>query len=249
VRYDSIYLSPHLDDAVLSCGGQIATETAAGRRALVVTVAAGDPPAGELSPFALELHALWGSRPGMSAMRRVEDEAACRRLGAELLHWEVPDSIYRRSARDGRALYPHGRAIFAEPDREEEPLIADCARRIQALPAHDRLVAPLAVGGHVDHRIVRMAAERARPTALLHYEDFPYVRRFWALRRAMGRRAGWVAEVVPLAPEALRAKVEAIEAYASQVGSLFPGPGGVEKEVLGWARKVGGERLWRRARA
>ena len=41
-RYHAIYLAPHLDDAVLSCGGQIFERTARGENVLVVTVMAGD---------------------------------------------------------------------------------------------------------------------------------------------------------------------------------------------------------------
>ena len=40
---DHLYLSPHFDDAALSCGGQIATWTAAGQSVLVVTITGGDP--------------------------------------------------------------------------------------------------------------------------------------------------------------------------------------------------------------
>lgn len=39
---DAIHLSPHLDDVVLSCGGQIAARCGRGESVLVVTLAAGD---------------------------------------------------------------------------------------------------------------------------------------------------------------------------------------------------------------
>jgi len=45
-------LSPHSDDAVLSCGGLLAMEAAQGRPAHVVTVLAGPAPSLEkLTPF------------------------------------------------------------------------------------------------------------------------------------------------------------------------------------------------------
>ncbi len=43
--YRHIVLSPHLDDAALSCGGFIARMTAAGERVLVVNVCSGIPSA------------------------------------------------------------------------------------------------------------------------------------------------------------------------------------------------------------
>ncbi|MGH2521295.1 MAG: PIG-L deacetylase family protein, partial [Anaerolineales bacterium] len=52
-----LYLSPHFDDAALSCGGTIHQQTRQGERAVVVTVCAGDSPPGPLSAFAQTLHA------------------------------------------------------------------------------------------------------------------------------------------------------------------------------------------------
>ena len=49
--YDTIFLAPHLDDVVLSCGGQIFLETEAGNSVLVVTIMAGDPPQRTLTTF------------------------------------------------------------------------------------------------------------------------------------------------------------------------------------------------------
>jgi LmbE family N-acetylglucosaminyl deacetylase len=81
----AVYLSPHLDDAALSCGGQIAQQTAAGLPVLIVTLMAGDPPARPLSPFAQQLHTRWQlhDAPTAVAARRAEDTAACRHLAAE----------------------------------------------------------------------------------------------------------------------------------------------------------------------
>src|SRR5258705_8534487 len=59
--YDHIYLSPHLDDAALSCGGAIARHANAGARVLVVTLCtAAPPPAGPFSDFANAVHQSWG---------------------------------------------------------------------------------------------------------------------------------------------------------------------------------------------
>ena len=59
-HYDAIYLAPHLDDAALSCGGQIYQLTAVGKQVLIVTIIAGDPPQNVVySDFARELHERW----------------------------------------------------------------------------------------------------------------------------------------------------------------------------------------------
>ncbi|HOU40916.1 MAG TPA: PIG-L family deacetylase [Promineifilum sp.] len=60
-RYDHLYLSPHFDDAILSCGGQIARHTAAGQSVLVVTITGGDPPDNPPSDTVAMLHRRWAA--------------------------------------------------------------------------------------------------------------------------------------------------------------------------------------------
>src|SRR5688500_5967071 len=88
--YDWIYFSPHLDDVALSCGGQIYTATQAGERVLIVTVTAGDPVA-PVSTYAASLHSRWKLVTDATQVRREEDLAACAILGADAIHWTVPD--------------------------------------------------------------------------------------------------------------------------------------------------------------
>src|SRR5512139_3118661 len=76
-----IYLSPHLDDAALSCGGLIWEQVHAGDTVSVWTICAGDPPNGSLSPFAEALHARWQSGIEAAVLRREEDVTSCLLLG------------------------------------------------------------------------------------------------------------------------------------------------------------------------
>ncbi len=52
-----IYLSPHYDDAALSCGGAIVRHDLASEAALVATIFGGKPDYARLSPFAHSIHA------------------------------------------------------------------------------------------------------------------------------------------------------------------------------------------------
>ena len=87
---DSIYLSPHLDDVALSCGGQIhqLTHRPGGQEVLIVTLMAGVPPPGPVSAFAREQHVAWGfaaDEPDHQEIGRVVVEArrADRSSGAD----------------------------------------------------------------------------------------------------------------------------------------------------------------------
>src|SRR6516164_6338526 len=77
-----IFLSPHLDDVVYSCGGTLGVQVSSGLHPLVITIFAGIPPTNtDLSPFALQKHREWGAdqtkEPGhIIKVRRQEDAGA-----------------------------------------------------------------------------------------------------------------------------------------------------------------------------
>jgi len=182
-----VYLSPHLDDAVLSCGGRIWQQVQAGERALVVTIFAGVPsPDAPLSPFAQALHALWGLADAIAA-RREEDTAALALLQAEAVYWPYLDCIYRR-APDGSFFCDGEETLFGEVHPAEGALIAELAGRFRALTLEQggTLYAPLAVGHHVDHQVVRRAV--AGIEDVVYYEDYPYAEEPGALEAALGRK-------------------------------------------------------------
>jgi LmbE family N-acetylglucosaminyl deacetylase len=236
-----IYLSPHFDDAVLSCGGLIFEQTRQGIQAEIWTIMAGNPPAGPLSEFARQNHALWGLPGGEEtvAMRRAEDKAAAAIVGAELIHLDFPDCIYRRSSK-GDYLYTGTVMTSPAPgDRKLPRRIATALR--SGLSQDDLLVCPLSLGGHVDHILVRQAAESLqRP--LLFYADIPYVlNNPQMLEPAV---AGLESRSYPVSVTSLEAWLEGVAAYRSQLDSLFKGQGSLYDAIRScWARECG-LRLW-----
>lgn len=242
-KYDAIYLSPHLDDAVLSCGGQIAGQTAAGISILIVTITAGDPPPGPLSEFAQLLHQRWDAAADAVAMRRAEDAAACAILGADYVHWDYYDCIYRRDGL-GNVIYPTWNDVISSLSAADLPLIDRLAAHMAQLPPTPHVYAPLAVGNHADHQVTRAAAEKWLGSRLRYYEDYPYVAAIGALDAVLGQDGDWEPVIVPLTPADLAAKYAAIEAYKSQLSTFFQDRADLEARVGGYAREVGGERWW-----
>lgn len=248
-RYHTLYLSPHLDDAALSCGGQIHQQTAAGHPVLIVTITAGDPPAVAPSPFAQSLHTRWQLAGEVVAGRRAEDIAACHRLGADYRHWDIPDCVYRVHPESGTALYASEESLFGPVHPAEAPLVAALAQRMAALPPCRRVIAPLAAGRHVDHQLVRAAAEQWLGNNLIYYEDYPYVQQPGKLAAAPAfSPADWRATIIPLSPADLQAKYEAIACFHSQLSTFFADTADLERQVGGYASTIGGERLWQRGR-
>lgn len=267
--YDHIYLSPHLDDAALSCGGQIFAATSAGQSVLIVTITAVDAPADDLSDFAAQLHARWESSAagkdaaGVIAQRRAEDALAARILGADVLHWPYFDCIYRRHPATAAPLYESTPALFGPVDPAEDGLVDELAGALSMLPEGARFIAPLGVGNHVDHQITRAAAERAYGRDLWYYEDYPYTAIPGALEAALpeGERDHWVEETILLGEAAVEAKIAAIMAFKSQLSSFFAGPDDLARQVRDEGQRVLGcvrqradsgmpypaaERVWRR---
>lgn len=241
-----VYLSPHLDDAVFSCGGLIARQTANDEKVTVVTVCAGDTPVGELTPFAAELHRRWGGSGSPVAARRAEDRMACGRLGASAVHLEVPDAVYRRDA--GEALYPDESMVFGSL----HPADADLVTRMAALleekcPAQARLYCPSVLGGHVDHRLTRLAAERlGRP--LWYYQDMPYAARGGVAPADLPLPTG-IVTAVPLVDEEVQQWIDGIGEYRSQLSTFWPTENALYRELTEMLERSGGLRFLRPAGA
>lgn len=243
----AVYLSPHLDDVVLSCGGQVAERVRAGETVWVVTVFTADETAGTVSDFAAGLHRVWRLPAPVVEARRREDRAACARLGAVPRHWTELEAIYRPRPRAAGSLYPDRESLFGPVDSADAGLQAALAERIRQLPDSCEVLSPLAVGAHVDHVLVRRAAESALGARLGYYEDYPYV--VWQREALAAALAGaeWVERTLPLSRAALESKVQAIAAYTSQLRPLFGGRWRMAFRVRSFARRRGGERVWRRA--
>jgi len=213
-----IYLSPHFDDAVLSCGGLIFEQTRQGLQAEIWTIFAGDAPAGPLSPLALRCQADWGIPDvhELVAARREEDQAAADIVGAEIAYFSLPDCIYRRTA-TGEPLYPE--EVFVPFHPFDQGLDADIAAVLASeLEPEDTLVSPLAIGEHVDHRLARLAAERLdRP--LRYYADIPYVFRRPDMLAPAAQ--GMASDLYPVSEDGLHAWIAGVAAYQTQMVMLF----------------------------
>lgn len=255
-----LFLAPHCDDAGLSCGGQIAQLTKRGERVVIFTVMAGDPPFDfKPTPFMETLHARWGFKGDPMAGRRGEDEIAARLLGAEVKFGPYPDAVYRTDPQTGQALYASEGAIFGPVHAADPVLLTRRAAVVQAIfklfemGPGDTIHAPLGIGRHVDHQVVRdmgKALVRWRPNSPLYfYEDYPYAAR----QGEAGVKATLASldmELVPqihaLDPVAIDSRLDAIACYKSQLTSFnWDSPVTMAKEVRTYIAQRGGEREWR----
>ncbi len=248
--YDAIYLAPHLDDVALSCGGQVFLRCQAGESVLILTIMAGDTDkqggkATAVSTFAQSLHDRWQLANNIIAQRRAEDSRACQILGADYLHWEIPDCIYRGEPGTAVSYYGSEESLWGSIHPQENTLIDILANRFASLPAHNTIISPLALGNHVDHQIVRKAAEHHFGPNLCYYEDYPYAAAISEIKTTLQTEGiGWHNKTIPLTKAALEARYTAVAAYHSQLSTFFQDRADLESQISAYVEQVGGERIW-----
>jgi LmbE family N-acetylglucosaminyl deacetylase len=234
-----IYLSPHLDDAVLSAGGLIYEQTQSGIPVEIWTFMCGYAPPGDVSPFAQLQHTQWGfaSAEETTRMRREEDKSAAALVGATAVHFDFLDCIYRRGS-NGDWLYSD---IFPPIHPEDARLPTQIAEAITTrLQPDDVLVCQLSVGSHVDHVLVRQGAELLGFP--LRYDiDVPYI--FYKPEELSSKSAGMQELVHPIREAGLHRWKEAALAYKSQIvvlGEAFNTPEKAGRSIqVYWAEQKG----------
>jgi LmbE family N-acetylglucosaminyl deacetylase len=234
-----LYLSPHMDDAVLSCGGQMAAQIERGERVRVLNIFAGIPDYTRLSAYAERQHNKWGRPADPVSTRRIEDERVLDDLGAEVEYWEFYDCIYRQA--NGEFLYTHHDAVFGPIHPAETALIATLTHNLRRLTEtwpEAVFYAPIGAGGHVDHRLVRASAVALQRTGLpvQFYEDFPYVAREGVLGEAQAELpVTWTSHLTPID---VARKIATIAGYASQLLAVFHDPDAMPDVVRGYASSL-----------
>lgn len=241
-----VVVSPHRDDAAFSLGLSIRSWLAAGHSVSV------------LNCFTKSDYAPYSDVEALHANDRVSFVSALRRR--EDIAWQ---RLYK------------GRLAFRDLDLLDAPLRLACAvdevLRAEIRPG-DRavarvagaitkslktsgvaLVAPLAVGDHIDHRVCRQAVldavtDLAIPLAF--YEDLPYAAREGEAGGLADIAAGLSGELQPVfageaakdMPSTVQRKARLAECYDSQIDSE------VVQQIASFSEHYGGrERLWANA--
>ena len=236
-----IYISPHLDDAILSAGGQIYEQVRAGNTVEIWTLFCGFPEDENISPLAQSLHSEWGFHSAEETVRsrREEDRRAAEILGARTVYFDFLDCIYRRG-REGEWLYSSN--TFVPPHADDADLLVRIKNALlKRLVDGDNLVCPLAIGGHVDHVIARRATEETG-VRLWFYADIPYLldnpSALDPLQKTMQQ-----SEKQRISRKGLIAWQEGAAAYSSQISLEFESHKKMRKAIARYGRR--GVRLWK----
>lgn len=237
-----IYISPHLDDAIYSAGGLIYEQIQSGFPVEIWTVMARIPEHDILSSFAKDIHREWGtsSTEETIKLRRAENEKAAAIVGAKNHYLDFVDSLYRighkRKARYLNSFSP----IHEEEDHLPERIAEELSKLLEP---GDHVVCPLALGGHVDHVIVRQAVEKSVISPLF-VADVPYImgasRSLWRETLMMKK------EIHAISEEGLLAWIKGIGSYESQIKVEFDSIERMKRQITAYWKKYKGIRLWRK---
>jgi len=258
----NIFISPHLDDIALSCGGTVRRLANQGRRPVIASLCTADAPPGQpLSPAAQHEHWQWqlGDRPYQA--RCAEDTQVAAMLGALPLHLGLLDAIYRHDD-EGRPLYEGkqfmgGQVHPYDWDHNYPDVFKAIERAVRDGAAADsdgslRVFCPLTVGGHVDHIVARRAVEavcQPRRIPIRYYEDYPYAAKDpQALKPYLDGAGQWLPTLIALTPEEVETRIAAIALFRSQLFALFgdSAVASMADRVREYVARVGGERYWER---
>lgn len=228
-RHRHIFLSPHFDDVVYSCGGTLGVQVSCGLTPLVITIFGGIPDNDTvLSPFARQQHRQMGANSNESVgavveHRRQEDAAALDSLGVDYLWLDYPEAIYR-----GNPAYYTSEQQLIGGEVNPNDLWIDKQLAQDLLALQNRLpdaawYVPLGIGRHVDHQIVSSAADRLvqHGSTVYLYEEFPYVLEAKALDARLNELGGSFEPALVEMSEMLPFRLEAADLYTSQVQNNF----------------------------
>lgn len=226
----AVFVSPHLDDAVLSCAALMRAMAEVAPVTVVTVFSAADEPPHTRAARTFLRQCGASDAEVLFAERRAEDVAVLDGLGVRHVHLGHPDALFRRR-RDPSGLLRRAGRVLPELDhryptfrfdidlgrvsRGDRPLAERLVEQVGALAGDAVVFAPLGVGRHVDHLLARSVGERL---GAVLYADFPYTARDPAGEaRAAGALTPW-AWTADLA-----AKAPVIAGYRTQVDALFPG--------------------------
>jgi LmbE family N-acetylglucosaminyl deacetylase len=186
-----VFVSPHLDDAMLSAGGLI-DYLSDKTKVIVVSVFTANSPA----PYTYSAqHMLkivdFRNFDEFYVARRAEDAQAVKSAGAEVVHLDFVDAITRKKQSAGTLakwlgkflpefmhVYPIYRLniLGGKISKHDQGLMTDLAAKLKEVAAtypNAQVFGPAGVGNHVDHLIVSQVCKQSFGN-MIEWLDYPY---------------------------------------------------------------------------
>ena len=247
-----IFISPHFDDAVLSCGGLMGKLSERKANVVSITVFTKEPPVGKPLPLIAQgFHQAWNSGENPYEIRKEEEKNVLNKLNSAYKWLEKPDVIYR---------YPEvkfkNNVLFTGVSPEEDPILPEITDEFLKIvnDAPDCYIfAPLGIGEHPDHLVVNLALRSIKnfhpQLNLFFYEDFPYAITGDRNKRLAKYGLKLKSKNIDI-DKMLGKRIELIKLYKSQLEDVFEEPvDKIDQVVEDYCEQVGlknrpQERYW-----
>ncbi len=186
-----IFVSPHLDDAILSCGNAIISlKDHVHVSVVTIFTESGECPESLSAKEFLKQCGISDSKK-LFLERRREDEKVFRKLNVSWKHLGFSDALWRKRSTNGKLrsylgsflpellhTYPTYRFHVSSGQISKQDLSLMCLAENAIelfVQGHNNAILffPLGIGSHVDHVIAREIGARFSGD-IVFYEDFPY---------------------------------------------------------------------------
>lgn len=221
-----IVISPHFDDAVLSCGGLLLALS--GKVDLTIvnvfTKAHGGPYTLSARKFLKDSHED-NDAIRLYQSRFEEDREALSKIKVKIINLGLQEALFRKKNKQhflGNVLpefdhvYPTYRWHITKTIASNDPAVSQLKKALKDLPSKNEFIfAPYGIGDHADHKVVRQVCEELFPSVIL-YSDFPY--------NVRSNEYGFEGEKMisyTLQPDFAQ-KNKLIQLYRTQFQGLFP---------------------------
>lgn len=223
-----LFISPHLDDAVLSCGALIDALVENHNNVTVATLFGGKKDNILYSKLAKNLHESWNIKQAsrIAEIRQKEDLQALDLLGAKAIHFDMLDCIYRTDSK-GYLLYDYDNfdcilSYKISPRDITVFKLTSIFKKCLTLSDYSTIYAPLGAGGHIDHIQSRYLGEFLFNMGknVIFYSDFYAIDKKELTKSFLLSNLNFTKFHIKLKEKNINAHISAVQKYTSQVHQL-----------------------------
>lgn len=217
----TLILSPHFDDAMLSCGEYILQEVKKNRRVIILNIFTNFASKTQTKFVSKQLKKIGLTPNEYKKLREAEDQKAWKNISVVIKNLNYTDAGFRTEK--NKPTYPTAQQLFSKKlNSQENKIIQDLSLQLSCLTKKIKItniVLPIGVGDHIDHIIVKRAAEKAwNINQLCYYLDQPYF-----IKRRLHKLIQLILKLffrVHILRSSIQ-KTKRLEKYKSQIAVLF----------------------------
>ncbi len=154
-----VFISPHLDDAILSCGALIYILRKKAEIKIITIISKAGKNKLTKSAGAFLKASNYNNAENLFEDRKKEDKNICNYLKIEWKHMNFIDAAWRMSDNN-------------QEIRMQEKIVMVLKKMTQKTSL---IFCPIGIGGHEDHLLVRKISDLLPERKIIYYADYPYL--------------------------------------------------------------------------